>query len=380
MSGYRDDLRAAHERIALLQREADDTRKLAKEESAAASARIEQLERQVAMLERDDVARALRERLEEVEQRAARLESEHKAELDAATMKILALEEAAYERTKDYDRAFARIGQLERELATAIQNEPALEAATMKILALEEAAQHGSDSNDEEVRAELDAAKVELGEVRTKLIDISRELDEKVDTLSQRDEEIEQLRRRIGLQSKALGESRDRAPALRYTSSRRGERSSVAPAAGNTAIQAIQQTDDDLARLSPAGKWEVAYRVPKAVRLRRRHRIAIVGMLVIVVGFVLALQAAPIAASTTLLVGAFTLAFSMLTGTTIHQGKVESLQKLDSGRYLVARINGRDVLLPAQAQRAIALGKRAVVERGNLGEGTLVVLTAVEDE
>lgn len=72
MSGYRDDLRAAHERIASLQREADDIRKRAKEEGVAASARIEQLERQVSILERDDVARALRERLERVEARASR--------------------------------------------------------------------------------------------------------------------------------------------------------------------------------------------------------------------------------------------------------------------------------------------------------------------
>lgn len=74
-------------------------------------------------------------------------------------MKILALEEAAYERTNDYDRAFQRIGQLERELEKANQNKPELDAATMRILALEE-------SFHEEGKAEDDGLRRELNEVR----------------------------------------------------------------------------------------------------------------------------------------------------------------------------------------------------------------------
>jgi hypothetical protein len=380
MSGYRDDLRAAHERIAALQRESDDIRKRSKEEGVAASARIEQLERQVAMLERDDAARALRERLERVEAGASRREAEHKAELDACTMKILALEEAAYERTKDYDRAFERIGQLEGELAKANQNKPELDAATMKILALEESVREAGKAEIEGLKSELDEVREKLAKEKKELARVEREVDGDAEALSWKDKEIAQLRERIALQATALRESHEKIVALTEAQRQREARPDPEPEEPVAAIQLIPQIDDDLARLSPAGKWEVVYRVPKAMRLRRRHRIAIGGMLVIVVGLVLGLQAAPLAASAALIVGALSVAFSMLTGTTVHQGTVESLHDEGAGGGVVARINGSEVRLPRAAESAIALGKHAVVERGRLGEGTLVVLTPADPQ
>jgi len=339
------------------------------------------------MLERDDVARALRERLERVEARASRREAEHKAELDAATMKILALEEAAYERTNDYDRAFERIGQLEREVAKANQNKPELDAATMKILALEESVHEESKAEVDGLRGELAEVREKLAEVREelakakkKLARVQREVDGEAEVLSRRDEEIAQLRRRVALQATALRESHDKILALTEAQREREARPDPEPEEPVTAIQPIRQIDDDLARLSPAGKWEVVFRVPRAVRLRRRHRIAIGGMLVIVAGLVLGLQAAPLAASAALIVGALSVAFSMLMGTTVHQGTVESLHEDKSGAGVVARINGAEVRLPRAAESAIAVGNHAVVERGNLGEGTLVVLTPADPQ
>jgi hypothetical protein len=361
MGGYRDDLRAAHERIGSLQRQVDEATQRANEEAAAAARRIEQLERQVTILEKDDAERALREQLERVEREASVREARDRSELEAATMKILALEEAAYQRAQDNDRAFAQIAELERTLAEQKQSKAELD--TMTVVAVEETAHEEGGTTLAEMRRELSEAR--------------QELEGKAVALSRNDQEIEQLREHNRALSNALRESeqeaRDAIASLKQTMTQQKSEAEAALAV----IPPIQQTDDDIARLSPGGDWILSYRMPRALRSRRRQLLATGGLLVLLPGLMLVLQGVSLAAGATLLaLGAVLVGVGVIAGPSVHRGEIERVQGDPSDQhFVVVRINGVAIRLPRDARPVVSSAKQAVIEQGSLGEGTFVVLT-----
>lgn len=353
MSGYRDELRAAHDRIATLQRELDETRRTAEQGTERSRQRVEQLERQVERLESDDAGRAQQKRIEELEQTLSDERATAKRDLDNATMRILQLEEKQHQHAVDYDRAFARAKELETQLQ-AVQREREVDAERRSSV---EDVDARIRSLEEQVRARDE----ELTESR-----------HKVKAAERRARELRDAHRNLEQQLEAAREA--------AKESRKGNDEPASETAALVPVRS-QDADPDLVRLSPAGSdWAVVYRVPIAARPFKHKSFLALGTLVLVTAIPVGLSDLNVG-WVVAIVGVLLLVVGWWRSPSVHRVDVGDVwRQRDEHEELVTTIEARGRRFPAAREHSlsVAKGQPMVLEVDGWTGDVLVALARVD--